>query len=118
MAVEVSLGPTFDASAPDPLIADTFWGSGNVEGGEHTYYDVMPDGKLIMLEGEGAREGTYVKSSSTGSKSSSDSCQRASSHPSDSVTTRLSRSWVLAGMDEVYKARWTKTRPSFPPSPV
>ena len=33
-----------------------FW---NAAGG-HTYYDVMPDGKLVMLEAEGAREGAYV----------------------------------------------------------
>ena len=56
MAVAVSFGPPFEVSAPKPLVEDTFW---NAAGG-HTYYAVMPDGKLVMLEAEGAREGAYV----------------------------------------------------------
>ena len=56
MAVEVSSGPPFDVSAPEPLVEDTFLNAA----GAHTYYDVMPDGNLIMLQAEGAREGTYV----------------------------------------------------------
>ena len=56
MAVEVSSGPPLDVSAPEPLVEDTFWNAP----GAHTYYDVMPDGNLIILQAEGAREGTYV----------------------------------------------------------
>ena len=56
MAVEVSSAPPLDVSAPEPLVEDTFMN----EAGAHTFYDVMPDGKLIMLEADGARQGTHV----------------------------------------------------------
>ena len=57
MAVEVKLGPPFDVSAPETIIADTF--SGN-PGGAHTFYDVMSDGKLVMLDDGGVQERFYV----------------------------------------------------------
>jgi len=56
MAVEVSSAPPLDVSAPEPLVEDKF----SSTDGAHTFYDVMPDGKLIMLETAGARQGAYV----------------------------------------------------------
>jgi len=56
MAVDVSSHPVLDVSAPETLVQDTFL---NTPGG-HTYYDVMPDGKLIMLEADDARAEAHV----------------------------------------------------------
>ena len=57
MAVEVRLGPPFDVSAPERIAEDIFAGN---PGGAHTYYDAMPDGKLVMLDDGGAEDRLYV----------------------------------------------------------
>ena len=57
MAVEVSLGPPFAARAPETLLEDTFVGNPGVQ---HTFYDVMADGRLLVLEDADAPERFYV----------------------------------------------------------
>ena len=56
MAVDVRLVVPIELSAPAAIVEDTFHGG---PGDSHTYFDVMPDGTLVMME-PGADHRGYV----------------------------------------------------------
>jgi hypothetical protein len=56
MAVNLTPAPPLEFSSPEPVLEDTFY----VPWNNHTHYDAMRDGRLIMLGGEGANAQSYI----------------------------------------------------------
>jgi serine/threonine-protein kinase len=59
MAVDVSTTPTFTPGQPKPLFEDNFV---STQGGSHTAYDVMPDGRSFLAVIESAADTSTVTS--------------------------------------------------------